>query len=61
MENVKSFRELLSRSFATLDRDIVTGEKIQSDVVTGYHYLADFEIDALEKALRLTVANKGQE
>lgn len=60
MNEVKTFRELLSRSFATLKADDVTGEKEVSDVVTGHHYLAEYEIDKLVEALRKTVANQPQ-
>lgn len=61
MDQIKTFRELLSRPFATLKADDVTGEKEVSNVVTGSHYLADFEIDRLVEALRKTVANQPQE
>lgn len=63
MTNVKSFRELLSRSFATINCDDITGEREQNEdgLVTGRHFIAQFEIDKLVEALRKTVANQEQE
>lgn len=61
-----SFRELLSRSFATVDVEPTTGKRKDTIVnghvvVTGTHYLAFYEIDALVEALRKSVANEEQE
>lgn len=65
MDDVKSFREILSRGFATVESDPTTGRRKEtvvngSAVVTGFHFLAEFEIDNLVDALRATVANRPQ-
>ncbi len=58
---VQSFRELLSRGFSTVDADVTTGEKIETNHVSRTSYLAEFEIDKLVEALRKTVSNQPQE
>lgn len=60
MNNIQSFRELLSRGFSTVDADITTGEKPEQKFVDRTSYLADFEIEKLVEALRKTVSNKPQ-
>lgn len=60
MENVKSFRELLSRRFETVDCDITTGKRVNTTHTSRGSFLADFEVEALIEALRKTVANKPQ-
>ena len=64
-KKLRSFRELLNRSFATIECNPVTGAPMPTivdghKIVTGQHFLAPFEIDALEKALRASIANKEQ-
>lgn len=59
--NVKSFRELLSRGFGTVDADTTTGEKMETNFVSRTSYLAEYEIEALVEALRKTVANQPQD
>ena len=48
----KQLRKILSRSFGTIPRDTITGEKKPvmingKGVVSGYHFLADFEVEGL--------------
>lgn len=63
MKKTKSIREILSeRSFATVDCDNITGERKDTiidghKIVTGHHFLAEFEIDILEKEIRARIAN----
>lgn len=58
----KSVTELLSRAFATIDQDPITGEQRptiidEHSVVTGYHFLAPFEVESLVKQIRASIAN----
>lgn len=61
MNEVTSIRDLLSRSFATIKTDPVSGEREMTAVVTGQHFLAQFEVDKLVEAIRKTIANQPQE
>lgn len=65
MKKVKTFEEILSRAFSTIECDPTTGDKKETiidghSIVTGHHYLAPFEIKELVRQLRLTVNNKEQ-
>ena len=61
MNDVKSFRELLSGSFATVDQDIASGDKVENGGnISRRSFLADFEVEKLVEALRKTVANQPQ-
>lgn len=61
MKRVKTFKEILSQGFSTVDADMITGEKQDTKYVSRISYLADFEIDKLVEALRKTVSNIPQE
>jgi hypothetical protein len=62
MDNdVKSFEELLSRPFATVDVDSRTGLPVEGNYVSRRSYLAPGEIKILVEALRKTVANQPQD
>ena len=57
-----SIRKLLSQSFAGNKMDIATGKRVKNIVggksmVDGHYFLAPFEIDKLEKAIRERVQN----
>ena len=51
MNNNEQIREILSRGFATLESNRVTGERVESENVTGRHFLAEFEIENIINAL----------
>ncbi len=48
--NQKQIRDILARGFATIDVDMTTGKRKDTivnghKVTTGFHFLADFEIE----------------
>ena len=56
-EQHEKIKELLTRSFATVDTDPCTGKRVETRYVSRDSYLAEYEVDRLSQAIMESIAS----